>query len=120
MKHGIFSQKGSSVNTIKIGQVNELFGDPNKKIEKDTTMILFPGGSIEIARTLENEYWVHLSTRNSLHEGGATQQGVITEARVNAEERYCNETNEVLKKELGQKDINHIAFKMSLAPDGDE
>lgn len=43
MKHGLISEKGAGVNRVKIGAVNELFGDPKKKIEKEMTIVLFPG-----------------------------------------------------------------------------
>lgn len=38
----------------------ELKGDPRNP-EPDHTRIMFPGGEVDVARTTDNEYWVHIS-----------------------------------------------------------
>lgn len=63
---------------------------------------------------------MHVGTRNSAQEGGDVQQGIITEARINADERYCNDANQVLRDELAQEDVNHLGFKFSLKPEDEE
>lgn len=60
MSSEIKSARGTDCNRVKVGGTTVLHGDPKKKVEKPHTIILFPGGSVEVARTEDNEYWVHV------------------------------------------------------------
>lgn len=99
--HGITSQPGTANNKIKPGQRNTLHGDPAVKIEKPYTIIGFPGGDVEISRTTDGRYWVHIAVRDG---------GRISEARIDAKGRYADQANEALEDEINKGDVEHIAF----------
>ena len=103
------SGRGEAVNEIKIGEENVLFGDPTIKTEKPHTIVSFPGASVEIARCEDGRYWIHVTTRPPFDEPQA-EPGMIVDTRLNAEGRYINDGNEVLRNEIRQGDINHVAF----------
>jgi hypothetical protein len=97
----IKSLPGSSNNKIKVGRRNELLGDPTLKIEKPYTIIGFPGGDVEISRTSEGNYWVHVAIRD---------EGQLLDVRLNATHRYCMSSNAALRLEIDRGDVEHIAF----------
>lgn len=103
-KTGIASMPGSENNKIKAGQRNTLFGDPKIKPEKPYTIIGFPGGDVEISRTTDGKYWVHVAVKDG---------GAIESARLDAKGRYCPEANAALATEIEAGDIDHIAFLVS-------
>lgn len=96
---------GDSLNRIRVGQTLELLGDPKKKIEKETTVIKFPGGHVEVSRTLDNEYWVHIST---------VENGQIVDGRADAQGRSCDNFTKLVRQMQGEiaEGVNHIAFRV--------
>jgi len=100
------SQPGTENNKVKIGGKTTLHGDPKIKPEKPYTIIGFPGGDVEISRTSDNKYWIHVRVEQGSE---LFQNGVILDARVDAKGRYT-EINDVLRTELDKGDIDHIAF----------
>lgn len=97
---------GSSLNPIRVGQTLELFGDPKKKIEKETTVIRFPGGNVEVSRTTDNEYWVHVTTE---------ENSKIVDARIDAAGRYCDTARDMIRQAMATEindGCNHIAFRV--------
>lgn len=107
----LFSHAGSECNRVKIGGRTELFGDPKIKREKPHTIIGFPGGDLEIARTDDGNYWVHVAVRVD-HRGDGTPQPAarIIRARIDADGRYADAANATLNSEIAEGGINHIAF----------
>ena len=103
----LFSERGQDVNPVKIGGRTDLLGDPAVKLEKPHTIVCFPGGHVEIARTTDGHYWVHVAVRNEIS-GGAP--GRIVRARLDAKARYADAANAVLNQELAAADVEHIAF----------
>jgi hypothetical protein len=62
----------------------ELKGDP-KNPESAEHIIVFPGGSIAVCRTSDNNYWAHISVNREEVDGAGTRQskkGVIEIIRV--------------------------------------
>lgn len=102
--------KGVDCNKVNIGGITELYGDPNIKIEKPYTIVGFPGGSVEISRTTDGEYWVHVATHQNTPED---MPGRIVDARVDADRRYCDATNRAIRDEIAKGGVNHIAFRVS-------
>lgn len=100
--------KGQECNRVEIGGLTTLFGDPLVKPEKPYTIISFPGGDVEIARTTEGDYWVHVAIRPA--EGLAGAPGRIVGARMDHEGRYNDEGNAALQAAVQAGDVNHIAF----------
>lgn len=103
----LFSETGTDVNRARIGGVTELLGDPARKLEKPLTIVRFPGGHVEIARTTDDHYWVHVAVRTEV---GAKQPGRVTKARIDFTGRHGNEANTVLSQEIAQGDVEHVAF----------
>jgi hypothetical protein len=97
------SARGSDCNKVKIGGTTTLHGDPAKKVEKGHTIVLFPGGSVEISRTTDEHYWVHVAVDRD-------SKAAIVDARVDANGSYMAAANEALKTGLETADVEHIAF----------
>lgn len=110
MTKGLTSSKGTECNKVKIGGITELYGDPNIQIEKPYTIVIFPGGCVEISRTTDGQYWVHVATSQSTPDD---PKAMITMARVDSNERYCDELNTALDNDIEKGDINHIAFRVT-------
>ncbi|WP_172670861.1 hypothetical protein, partial [Labrenzia sp. DG1229] len=105
----LFSGPGSECNKVKIGGKTELLGDPSIKPEKPHTIVGFPGGDVEIARTDDGNYWVHVAVRQPPAEPHKSP-GKIVGARIDFAGRYGNEANQVLREEISEGDVTHIAF----------
>lgn len=107
----LFAERGTDCNKVKIGGVTELLGDPKIKIEQPHTIIRFPGGSVEIARTSDDNYWVHVAVRDGVTSGGDPEGAAkIIRARMDHDGRYNDEGNSALNDAVAAGDVNHIAF----------
>lgn len=104
---GLSAGRGTENTDVKIGGITELFGDPARKPEKPYTIVLFPGGSVEISRCTNGSYWIHVATDIGVPGG---PKAAISEARIDATGRYCDATNAALASELELGGVNHIAF----------
>ena len=104
------SATGTENNKVRIGGITELFGDPNIKIEKPYTIVTFPGGSLELSRCTNGDYWVHVATHTDLP---SDPQSWISEGRIDASDRYCDLANRAMKMEIDRGGVNHIAFRIS-------
>lgn len=68
-------------------KVITLKGDPRNP-ESAEHIILFPGGSISVCRTTDNEYWAHIEVNKDQVIHGATREsmfGEVIDARVDRE-----------------------------------
>lgn len=110
MTKGAKSASGTESNKAKIGGITTLYGDPAIKIEQAYTIILFPGGSIELSRCEDGTYWLHAATHQDMP---SDPMATITEARVDATDRYCDQANAAINEELGKGGVNHIAFRFT-------
>lgn len=108
----LFSGGGAECNRVKIGGRTDLHGDPKIKSEKPHTIVGFPGGDVEIARTSDGNYWVHVAIRRP-HDEPNKAPGKIIGARIDFEGRYGNDANQVLRDEIAAGDVTHIAFLVS-------
>ncbi len=107
MKDGLSYERGSECNPVKIGGETILLGDPAIKPEKPYTIVTFPGGSVEISRTTDGAYWVHLAVKGM---EGYVPEATIIDARIDPAGRYADEANKVLRDQIGMGDVKHIAF----------
>lgn len=101
---------GSDCNPGRVDATTELFGDTKRKPEKPYTIVLFPGGSVEISRCTDGTYWVHVATKRE----HGQPNGRIVNARIDAAQRYCDESNAMLRAEIEKGDVKHIAFLIAL------
>ncbi len=87
-----------------------LYGDKDRQIEKAYTILEFPGGAIELARTSDGEYWVHVAVNhpNKAWEGGPAS-GKIIDARIDLVDAHADAERGA---PLMNPDINHIAIRI--------
>ena len=106
---GLYEITGTDCNRVKIGGRTELLGDRSIKLEKPRTIVGFPGGDVEIARTSDGDYWVHVAVRG----GGRDPKqaaGRIVRARMDHDGRYNEPGNAALNEAIAAGDVRHIAF----------
>lgn len=105
-------ERGSQINFAGKSAKGEfvIHGDPAIKIEKPYTIVKFPGGHIELTRTSDNKYWVHVGINHPddprvTHEG--EKPGKVVNVRIDARGRYTFDT---ILNEIVEDDVEHIAF----------
>ena len=103
---GLLPGFGTDVNGVAIGGETVLLGDPDIRPEKPYTIVRFPGGNVEIARTSDGNYWIHVAVRGALGD----KPGEIVNARIDFASRYGDEANALLRQEIARGDVEHIAF----------
>lgn len=84
-----------------------LHGAPAVKIEKAYTIIEFPGGGIEITRTSDNQYWVHVTVNHPEALAFDAKPGQIVDARIDVHNDHAS-----LERAAPLLDpaINHLAI----------
>lgn len=92
---------GRKANVIK------LTGDI-KNQETSETIIQFPGGSISVCRTTNNEYWAHIEVNHGQvipDTGRSSKAGEIISSRLD----YTNPPNDIRSIGIDTKRLNHMA-----------
>jgi len=85
--------------------VIQLTGDI-KNQESAETIIVFPGGSISVCRTTDNEYWAHIDVNHGQvieDTIRASKSGEIVSSRLD----YTNPPSDIRKMDTDK--LNHIA-----------
>jgi hypothetical protein len=77
----------------------ELEGNP-KKPEPEHFRVMFPGGDVDIVRTTDNDYWVHLRVDRPQDgdDPERTDWGRIVDARVDSLKQHAHVTKLYLKQ----------------------
>jgi len=91
-------------------KVIELKGNPSNP-ESAEHIIKFPGGSISVCRTTNNEYWAHIEVNDAQIDETVrgSMLGEISRARLD----YRRPPGEI--KTIGDiKDLNHIAVRIRI------
>jgi hypothetical protein len=119
VKHDLRFGSGTDVNFSGKPATGEftLKGNPAQP-EKALTIVNFPGGSVEISRTTEGDYWAHIRV-NQPTDGdvllGFRHAGRVTDARIDPRNRYASKDSE---SELLAADACHFALRIALQPKG--
>jgi len=109
----------------------ELEGNP-KKPEPVHFRVMFPGGDVDIARTTDNDYWVHL--RVDRPEDGCDPErqawGRLADARVDSLKQHASSTRlylkqdgkfvpleEALADDILQGLVSHLAVRVKVSKD---
>ena len=79
-----------------------LEGDPQKP-EPIHFRVQFPGGDIDIVRTADNEYWIHLRVEN----------GTISDARLDIHGKPASETD---VGDFNDPGLYHVALRVKETP----
>jgi hypothetical protein len=93
-------------------KVIELKGNP-KNPESAEHIIKFPGGSIAVARTSNNEYWAHIRVhRGQIIEGTVEESafGTVVDSRLDYEHPYDSAVD-IFEAEY----LEHIAIRIRIA-----
>ena len=90
-------------------KVIELFGNKYKKTEAAETIIKFPGGSISVCRTSNNEYWAHIEVNHGQAGpdiGGIreTKHGRVVDSRID----YADDVVDMPR----HQEIQHLAVRI--------
>lgn len=89
-----------------------LNGDPSDP-ESAQYIVEFPGGSLEVSRTSNDEYWAHIVVHKGriLEDTMATRNGTVVDSRV----EFVNNGEPLEVLELPDQDrIYHIAVRVKL------
>ena len=95
-----------------------LHGDPKVKVEKALTIIHFPGGSFELSRTSDGDYWAHIALDHPGHMGiDEPYNARVVDARLDLKEGYVSDA---LDAELRGANFQHVAVRISNRPEVDK
>lgn len=102
-KHLRIKPMGDNVLGVK------LEGDKSKP-EPIHFRVCFPGGDVDIVRTSDNQYWVHVHVDKEadLH-GPHETTGKIVDARLDIRGKHANETD---CGDFNNPDLYHLAVKI--------
>jgi hypothetical protein len=88
-----------------------------RRPEPSTAVITFPGGSVEVCRTSDGTYWVHVARTNERHaipDDPARCEGVIVDSRIDyaygAAARY---PGPAIPPMPAAADIDHLAIRVA-------
>lgn len=78
--------------------------------EHATFLVFFPGGDVEVARTSEGDYWIHIRV-NRPHDGGdpTRPMGRLVDARLDVTGRH---TVEVDVGDFNDPNLHHLAVRI--------
>lgn len=93
-----------------------LEGDPKKHREPGEVWIHFPGGSIGVSRTTDNEYWAHMTVNSAkeVSNGYAKEIGQATDQRIDCTGIHVNDAD---LGSLTRDDLYHMAMKITVKRD---
>lgn len=94
----------------------ELKGDP-KQPEPIHFRVTIPFGDVDIVRTTDNEYWVHVRCNNSkdgMFVPDETQTGKFVDGRIDIHGKHATECDQ---GDFGHEDMYHMAVR--IAPDSE-
>jgi len=78
-----------------------IFEGDKRSPEPSTGIILFPGGSVEVSRTTDGQYWAHVAIK----EGAA-----ITDSRIDYQHDAYKRNNRAIPPIPAHEDIQHMAI----------
>lgn len=92
----------------------QLEGNP-KKPEPIHFRVVLPFGDVDIVRTTDNDYWVHVRCNHQNHGMFVPDEditGKFVDARIDLLSKHASETN---KGDFGHKDMYHMAVRIAPA-----
>ena len=92
----------------------ELKGDPKKSPESAEHIIVFPGGSISVCRTSDNNYWAHIEVYTE-YDGPAWNDQGVREQRNGRIEVIRVDTKDGVK-EVEPVETDHFAVLICTKP----
>jgi hypothetical protein len=71
----------------------------------------FPGGSVEVARTSDGDYWAHIATNTPKHHDDPRDVGRVTDGRIDRTDGRPMTITDLAT-------IDHVAIRISSDQDG--
>jgi hypothetical protein len=94
---------GSEVQGVR------LFGD-RRNPEPQYFRVAFPGGDVDVTRTTDDEYWVHVRVNTPEKcEFGDEVMGKLVDARLDIAGKHASECNE---GDFSHPDLYHLAVRI--------
>jgi len=95
--------------------IKHIYGDKDKKLEPEHHEFKFPGGSVNIQRTSNNEYWVHLmvieDAMPEIETHMEQKAGKIVDSRIDlTHEEYLKHG---IPSVIHAENAQHIAFRVA-------
>jgi len=87
----------------------ELRGD-RRNPEPESFRVAFPGGDVDIVRTTNDEYWVHVRVNKPGRDNPEYVMGKIIDARLDCEGKHANETD---VGDFNRPDLYHLAVRVA-------
>lgn len=101
------------LQTVNFGtevQGVRLQGNP-KNPEPEIFRVAFPGGDVDVTRTTNNEYWVHIrvNTERDIVGNDDLVVGKLVDARLDIEGKHASETN---AGDFADPKLYHLAVRI--------
>jgi hypothetical protein len=89
-----------------------LYGDPRIRPEPETVRVCFPGGDVDIVRTSDGEYWVHVrvDSEQDVREESAEYVGQVVDARLDIRGKHTQDAD---VGDLGHPWLYHLAVRVA-------
>lgn len=92
----------------------ELRGDPKSLPEPESVRITFPGGEVDVTRTTDGEYWVHVRVHDSEDvkaSDGEKREGALKDARLDIRGKHTSECN---AGDFANPGLYHLAVRVGV------
>jgi uncharacterized protein (DUF2252 family) len=89
-----------------------LQGDPAIRPEPVHVRVVFPGGDVDVVRTSDGDYWVHVrvDSAQDVATEAAEQAGRIVDARLDIRSKHASETD---VGDFAHPDLYHLAVRVT-------
>jgi hypothetical protein len=89
-----------------------LQGDPSIRPEPVHVRVVFPGGDVDVVRTTDGDYWVHVRVDSAQDVAAevADQAGRIVDARLDIRTKHASETD---VGDFAHPDLYHLAVRIT-------
>ena len=106
------------MKTLKVKHMGDvvqgirLRGD-KRNPEPESVRIAFPGGDVDVVRTTDGEYWVHVrvdSAEDAKASGGERVIGKLVDARLDVRSKHASECD---AGDFAHPDLYHLAVRIA-------
>lgn len=82
-----------------------------KNPEPESFRIAFPGGDVDVVRTTDDEYWVHVRVNTPNKSDADAVLGKLVDARLDIEGVHAGDTDE---GDFSHADLYHLAVRVAV------
>ena len=97
---------GSEVQGVR------LYGNPKIQPEPESFRVCFPGGDVDIVRTSDGDYWVHVrvDSEDDVNQESASVAGKLVDARLDISSKSASECD---AGDFAHPDLYHLAVRVA-------